>query len=675
MLLVAIAACLLYAAFANGATDLPAESRLQLALAVIATGACAAWLYGNGLALRASPLGWAGVALLGGFAVWTGASIAWSVAPDRSWAELNRTIAYGLVLVCGLVLGSSLPRARERVARLLALVSIPVALYALGGKTLPGIHIGSLIDLDQADVYNRLRAPLGYWNALALFCVTGLLPMLRLAADPRRRPGRRVGALLGVLVLVLVVGMTYSRGGILALAAGLVVLVALTTERVRTVVFFASALVASALPLGVALSRPDLTADVVPLARREDDALVVFVTLVLVAIGLALWGRLLIALEGGRFTPERGRAAGRPVVVAAAVLLGLGVLGAIASGKAADAFDSFKSADKVARVTDPNRLLSGNSGNRWTWWEEAAGAWSAKPLAGWGAGSFPVTHRLYRRQLLSVQQPHSVPLQWLAETGLVGLLLGGGAVLALLAAALAGVRREPWALRDAPPGRGAAAALLAVGVAWAVHAFYDWDWDIPAVTMPMLLCLGVLAARPATTARPVAARGPALAAAVVAAVLVAVSAALPAIARTETADALGTVGADQVSDARLASAAASAQLASQLNPLAVEPLFAAATIAERRGRLDEARARLTDALRRQPDSVDGWIRLARVDFARLDRAAVRRDTLRALGIDPLNPATIALARRAQANSALPSESPSATGSPLPTQVPVTQATP
>jgi hypothetical protein len=126
-----------------------------------------------------------------------------------------------------------------------------------------------------------------------------------------------------------------------------------------------------------------------------------------------------------------------------------------------------------------------------------------------------------------------------------------------------------------------------------------------------------------------------------------------------------------VSDARLADAAATAELASRLNPLAVEPLFAAATIAERRGRLDEARARLVEALQRQPDSVDGWIRLARVDFARLDRAAVRRDTLRALQADPLNPATVALARRAQSNSALPSESGTATGSPLPTQVPAT----
>jgi hypothetical protein len=662
-LLAAVAACLLYAAFADGATELPAQSRLQLALGAVATAACAGWLYGNGLALRAGALGWTGFALLAGFAAWTGASIAWSVAPDRSWTELNRGLAYVLALFAGLVIGSSLPRAPERVGRMLALVSLPVALYALGGKTLPGVHLGELIDFNHAGGYNRLKAPLEYWNALALFCVTGLLPMLRLAADPHRRPWPRVAALVGVLVLVLVVGLTYSRGGIIALVAGLVVLVSLTTERVRTVVLFLSALVASAAPLAIALSSDDLTADVVPLARREDDALAVLVAVAVMSVLLAAWGRALIAAER-RLTPERGRATGRPVAIAAGVVLALGTLTAVATGRVSEAFDSFKSTETVARQTDPNRLLSNNSGNRWTWWKEAAGAWSAKPVAGWGAGSFPVTHKLYRREPLSVQQPHSVPLQWLAETGVVGLLLAGGALLALLAAALAGVRREPWAIRAAPPGRGAAAALLAVAAAWLAHAFYDWDWGIPAVTLPMLLCLGVLAARPAT-ARVVGGRGPALVAAGVAFVLIAVSAVLPALARTRTSAALAAVGGTAPSEARLAGAAADAELASRLNPLAVEPLFAAATIAERRGRTDDARARLLEALGRQPYSVDAWFRLVRLDFGRLDRAALIRESERALELDPVNPATIGLARRAQASSALPEESATATGSPLP----------
>jgi tetratricopeptide (TPR) repeat protein len=293
-------------------------------------------------------------------------------------------------------------------------------------------------------------------------------------------------------------------------------------------------------------------------------------------------------------------------------------------------------------------------------------------VAGWGAGSFAVTHLHYRKELLSVRQPHSVPLQWLAETGLVGLLLVGGGLLALLAAALARVRETEWRVQGAPAERGAAAALLAIAVAWVAHAFYDWDWDIPAVTLPLLLCLGVLGARrPAVRAMAPAARGPALAAAVVLLVLMAVSAVLPALAETRTASALEIAGADNVTDERLAQAASRAELASRLNPLAVEPLFAVATIAERRGRADEARSALLRALRKQPHNVEGWVRLLRLDFTRLDRSALRRSAIRALELDPANPGTIALARRAWSTAAFPFESATATGSPLPTQVPIT----
>ncbi len=78
-LLVVLGACLVLAAFASGATQLPEETWLQVALAATATAAVAGWLYGP-LRLRASPAGWAGLALLVAFAAWTGASIAWSAS-------------------------------------------------------------------------------------------------------------------------------------------------------------------------------------------------------------------------------------------------------------------------------------------------------------------------------------------------------------------------------------------------------------------------------------------------------------------------------------------------------------------------------------------------------------------------------------------------------------------
>jgi tetratricopeptide (TPR) repeat protein len=683
-LLIALLAATGYAAFAEGATRLPQESWLQLALLALVVLASGAGLYGGGVRPTASPLAWAGVLLLAAFAVWTGVTILWSVAPDRTWIELNRAIAYVVTLVLAIGVGSSLPRASERAARGLAILVVPVALYALGGKTLPGLKIDGLINLDHAGALTRLRAPFGYWNALALFCVIATFPMLRLAADPLRSAWRRMAALGGVYLLVTILGMTYSRGGILAFVAGMTAFVALTTERVRTVVLLWVAMIGATVPLTIALTAPDLITNTVPVERRTDDALIVLIAFLIALAFVAGAGRAVIAMERARpFTAQRGRRFGRIAVIAAVGLIGLGTVNAVATGALSDAADRFTDTQEGGSLTDPNRLLSTNSGNRWTWWKEAVGAWSDKPVAGWGAGSFPVTHDLYRTRLLPVQQPHSVPLQFLAETGLVGALLALGGLLALLAAAVARVRETEWRLADAPAERGYAAALVAAPVAWLAHCVYDWDWDIPAVTLPMLIALGVVVARPARL-RPVLAPRPgeegvravAFGLGTLAVVVAVVSAGLPAFAQTQTSAALEAVGKAKLSAGELALAAADAELAAKLNPLAVEPLFAGASIAERRGNVGETRRQLLRALQRQPDNVEAWLRLARVDgVLRLDRAGLRRASERALELDPLNPAVFALARRAEQALVGPNESATATGSPLPKQVPVTDPDP
>ncbi len=670
-LLVALVAAAGYAAFAEGAAQLPQESWLQLALLLAAILTTGAFLYGGGVRLSASPTAWAGLALLAAFAAWTGLTILWSVAPDRSWMALNRALAYALCVLLAIALGSSLPRAAERTARAIAIVSVPVALYALGGKTLPELF-------DHAGALTRLRAPFGYWNALALFCVLALFGMLRMAADPARGVRWRLPALAGVYLLVIVVGLTYSRGGIVAFAVGMTVFTVFTTERMRTLSALGAAMLLAVAPLTVALSDPVLTMNAVPAEQRAEPALGVLVAFLAGLAVLLAAGRGLIALEHrGRFSPAHGRRIGRVLALGSAALLALGGLTAFATGRVAAAAERFTEA-RGDPLTDPSRLLSTNSGNRWTWWQEAAGAWSDRPLAGWGAGSFPVTHDLYRERLLPVQHPHSVPLQFLAETGLIGTVLALGGLLALLAAAVSRVREAEWRQAGAGPARGSAAALLAMPVAWLTHSLYDWDWDIPGATLPMLIALGVLAARPARRGYAVpprpggeGARAAGLALGVLAAVLAVLSAGLPALAQTRTAAALEAVGNPRVGEEELAGAAADAEVAADLNPLAVEPLFAAASIAERRGRVDETRGHLLRALERQPDSVDAWLRLARVEgVLRGDRAGLRRAAQRALELDPLNPETIALARGAEQVLLPPAESATATGSPLPTQVPV-----
>lgn len=142
-----------------------------------------------------------------------------------------------------------------------------------------------------------------------------------------------------------------------------------------------------------------------------------------------------------------------------------------------------------------------------------------------------------------------------------------------------------------------------------------------------------------------------------------VSAVLPAWSDGKADAALEAVG--DRSPGALKSAAADADLAARLDPLAVRPLFAAAAVAEARGRLLEARGSLLDAVDRQPWSADAWIRLTRLALTLADRPGAQRAAQRLLELDPGDPDTVRLVRSAQGVLAPPEASATATGTPLP----------
>src|SRR4051812_42538490 len=110
----ALVAALAYAAFADGSIALPMEARLQVALAAVALFALGAFLFGRGVRASSNGAGWTGLALLLVFAAYCGLSFAWSIAPDGTWGELNRALAYVLVTAAALLVAASLPRALER---------------------------------------------------------------------------------------------------------------------------------------------------------------------------------------------------------------------------------------------------------------------------------------------------------------------------------------------------------------------------------------------------------------------------------------------------------------------------------------------------------------------------------------------------------------------------------
>jgi hypothetical protein len=278
-------------------------------------------------------------------------------------------------------------------------------------------------------------------------------------------------------------------------------------------------------------------------------------------------------------------------------------------------------------------------------------------------------HLLYRKPPpLPVRQPHSVPLQMLAETGLVGALLGMGALIALIAAALSRVRRMPRGRE-----RDLIAALVAAAVAWLVHGVFDWDSDIPAVTLPVLLFLGVAAAhperlgprvpRPGSPGVPAGVRPLLLGLASLLVCAVAVSAILPAWSQSKASGALA-LSATATAPSQLQRAAEQADVATGLDPLSDGPLLDAASIAQRRGRYLDERRYLLRAVQREPYDTVAWGRLSFFAQAVGDAAGAQHAAQRALALDPLNPQLVAIARASAGLAASPAASATAVGTPL-----------
>ncbi len=660
----------LYAAFQHGAVATAPDARIQVAIAAVAAFAAGSWLWTGTLRFAAPAPTYLALTLLAGFAVWSGISLAWSVAPEGTWTELNHAITYVIVLSLAITAGASLEHAVERITKGFLIVAVAVAVYALGAKVLPGLHVSGVFNLNQTGPLSRLQAPLGYWNALALFVALALPGALALAVDVAQAVRTRIASLCALDLIVLVLAFTYSRGGVLAAVVAVAVGISLGGSMLRSLMWLAIGALAALPPMLFGLIDHSLASNGASLSARETAGLELGLIVLASLAALTLIGRLVIARERAmRPAPRRTRQIERALIALAAVAVIAGVLALALSsrgltGTISHEWRTFTNTHE-ASPSNPSRLLSADSANRWVWWKEAAGAFTDRPITGWGAGSFPVVHLLYRRDNLSVQQPHSVPLQFLAETGIVGALLALGAFLLLTIAAV------KTTLRRTGRERLLAAGLLAAAVCYFLHLLYDWDWDIPAVTLPALLLLGVLlgsGARTPLQRMPTAGarlRLTALVAATLFMCTFALSAALPSLAATKAADAL--VSAAGGTHGALQRAQADAALASRLDPLSDAGLKVESTIALRRGDYQGSRSYLLSAVGRDPSDSLAWASLVYTDFALGDLDGAARAAGRAFALDPKNSfyydlASI-LSQRASYGAAPPQRSPTAVQTP------------
>ncbi len=403
----------------------------------------------------------AGLALL---TVLTLASIAWAPLAGRALDDGQRLLLYlGFLLLALTVLR---PRALARWAEpAVAAGTVVVVGYGLATRMVPwAVEPGA-----GYRATGRLDQPLTYWNALGAVAALGLVLCARLAADPERPRWMRIGA--GAVTGALGAGLflTYSRGSILFALVGLLALAVFVPRRSTLV---ACALVAVAAALG-ALSVAFLPAVADPLdgtSSVQGAAALALIAVIGAAAGF-LAGRPAREAE----EPDRRIARGALAVAGVALVAILALLLAGVSGVGSE---------RVQVPTGPRaERLSSVESQRYDYWTVAGESFASHPVAGLGSGGFsPEWLRERPPKTILVRDAHSLYIETAAELGLAGL-----ACLALLLAGVVLAARRGL-VRDRVLAAGPAAALAG----WAVHAGLDWDWEMPAVTMPALLLVAVL---------------------------------------------------------------------------------------------------------------------------------------------------------------------------------------
>lgn len=565
--------------------------------------------------------GLASVVLLAAFVCWTGLSVVWSVVPDLSWQYLNRSLVYYAFLLLGLFVGVSMPRAVRLTAAVLTVLFAGVIVWALAGKVVPALF-------PDGERIARLRDPIGYWNGLALICAM-VLPLAVWAAIRRdhRRVVRAAGVVLAFVTIVALL-LTYSRGGAVVALIALGVYVGLCGRRLEALAALAIAAVPALALSAWAFTRPGLVDDGQSYDDRLHDGLVFGVLLVVVGAAVAAVALVAIAREDRwrarfRWQPSGARLAAGSVAVLAVLVL-------LASGGhpidwLRDGVSEFANPTSAAGA-GPGRITSFSSNSRWTWWKEAWQLWEDNPVLGTGAASFAVARRPIRENTTYAIEPHNLALQFLAETGLVGLLLGAGAWVTGGFALLRSLRRFEGA------EHAAGLALAVAALAYLLHALVDYDWDFLALTAPLMLIVGVMLGAAAPAVRrarslvwSVAGLGVAL--------TVVFSLAAPWLADRKVDDAFAAL---RESDS--IRAIDHAKTARSLNPLSIEPLLALAAAEEARGDDEAALRYYQDAVRLQPDNPRTWFELGQFELSAGLRERGIADLKRSRQLDPLGPA-------------------------------------
>lgn len=577
--------------------------------------------------------GWLGLGLLAAFAVWTGLAVTWSGSAERTVAELGRVATYlgFFVLAVGVLRRDT---ARHALAGLAVAFGV-ISLLAVLSRLYPGAFPADRLIPFFPRSYGRLNYPFNYSDGTANFLAIGIPVLLFAATGARLVCVQAVGA-AAIPVAALAVVLTASRGGLVTAFVGILVFYALAPDRLPKLITGLATAAASAVLIVGLLHRHDLRNGLsTSLAVAQRHQLTLLMIASCLGVALVQAGVGMAARYAKR--PRALRISRRTAVIATLVSLvlagGVGVAVKL-PGKVSHQWQVFKQSDTTGVVSGNvySRLGTLSGSHRYQYWNTAFHAFESKPLTGIGPGTFQFYWDRHAPFYEYIRNAHSLYMETLAETGLVG----GGLLIGLLALLLTtGVVRT---MRAPPHARGALAAATAALAGFCAAAGYDWVWQLAAIPAAALILGAVILAHRRSRSGSIdfdrvprwLVRVLVAAASLAAMFAIAIPYAATSAVRASQADVLA---------GRVNAALKQAATAQNLEPYAATPRLQRALILEQAGDLPGAQAAIAQATARAPDDWSLWLIRARIAAESGQVPAATGYYRRAHRLDPLSPVT------------------------------------
>ena len=456
-----------YMAFEGASYDVVARQQVALIVwSLVALG------FAFGVMPRGRPSPWALAPLLAGLglAVWMAIGLTWTGSSERTTAEIARVLIFlGLM---SLAIASLNKHTFRAAAAGLSVAAGVVTVCSVASRLDPSLFPNALELASRFPRLDRLDFPLDYWNAVGTW--GAMTAALGTVWSAHAKSGLVRGIALSIVpVAGAAIYLSYSRGGVLATAVALVSVVVLSRNRWTVFIHALAAGAGAALAILVIRSNPEI-ANATGGAGGS-------------AVALSLIGAAVLCF-GAVFTTWIVRAddARLPQSIPTwAVRTGVGFLVLVSvivsHGPVTSAWNEFRTEDSATRTADPAARLTSTGGNRDDVWSSALDAYRSEPLVGIGAGTFEFWWEQHGDDSEYVRDAHSLYLEILAETGIVGL----GLLLTFLIGALVVALRARRDL-ESSSDFGAHASMISVFLVFLVSAGVDWMWEETAVAASAL---------------------------------------------------------------------------------------------------------------------------------------------------------------------------------------------